>query len=374
MMLRKGTVVALTAVLWTAVVLSGQAQATKPQAATPSREARVENYIFWLPDASLVYEPGSRSLEIKAMGTVLSRGEGWERRQVKPYLYHLRLASWKCYFWLVNTSRREVYVVFDGVFGGIGKAALARAPRETEGAREDMTVDVVGGGQDRTPERFTIRLATAQLFFVPATGDVRLAAAGSTLSPSIEWESLRLHDDLYHVRLKTWKNFFWKVRTSRMEAWRIRGAAAVFGKPGGEETPLPVTMVKSSIPLSLALLRATLKAAERSKLEEIARMIISGRPASQIKKLSAEFIRQYPDVDPESAVMEVTKEIERDPDISREIKELEKKMDELRDKRQEFETAFENFDQKSNQLFNVLSTVLKTMKETQSALARNMTS
>jgi len=371
MRLRK-TAPSLVVPLFAALVLSGQIPAVKPRAAVPGREARVENFIFWLPDTSLVYEPGSRALEIKAMGTVLSRGEGWERRQVKPYLYHLRLASWKCYFWLVNTSRREVYVVWDGVFGGVGKTALARAPRETEGAREDMTVDVVGGDKDRAPERFTIRLATAQLFFVPATGDVRLAAAGSTLSPSIEWESSRLQDDVYHVRLKTWKNFFWKVSTSRMEAWRTRGAAAVFGKPGGEETPLPVTMVKSSIPLSLALLRANLRAAERSKLEEIAQMIASGKPASQIKKLSEEFVRQYPDVDPESAVMEVSKEVERDSDLSREIKELEKKMDEVRDKRQEFETAFENYDQKTSQLYNILSTVLKTMKDTQASLARNI--
>lgn len=372
MMPRLRTLMALAVVPVLVLVLGGQVRTAKPQMATPARMARVENYVLWLKDASLVYEPGSRSLEITAMGTVLSHGAGWERRQVKPYLYHLRRASWKCYFWLVNTSRREVYVVWDGVFGGVGKAASARAPREVEGAREDMAVDVVGGEGNAVPERFTIHLASTQLIFVPSTGDIRLAAAGSTLSAFNDWESARLQDDLYQVRLNIWRNFYWKVSTSRMEAWRVRGSAAAFGQPGGDETALPVTMFRSSIPLSLALVRTVFNAVERSKLEEIARMIASEKPAGEIRKASADFIRQYPDVDPESAVMEVSKWVERDPDLAKKIKELEDRMEEVRNKRQEFQTAFEDYDQKTNQLYNILATVLKTMKEAQAVVARNM--
>ena len=345
----------------------GQA-ANRPAVPSP----RVDNYIAWLPDAALVYEPSRKSLQIMAMGTLLSHGEGWEVRQVKPYLYHLRRASWKCYFWLINTARREVYVVWDGIFGGIGKKALARGPpRNRWGPRGH------GRGRRRRgpgPRSQAIHrpLRRRAALLRPVDGGCPLRRGRVDAFRARRLGGPPVHDGLYHLRLRTWKNFFWKVSTSRMEAWRVRGAAAVFGKPGGEETPLPVTIVKSSIPLSLALLRTALKADERWKLEEIARMIISGKPVGEIKNLSAEFIRQYPDVDPESAVMEVTKEIKRDPDIRQEIKELEKKMEELREKRQEFETAFEDFDQKSNQLINILSTVLKAMKETQSTIARDM--
>lgn len=356
--------------LLTALCLSGQTPTVKSQTARP---ARVANYILWLPDASLVYEPSSKSLQITAMGTVLSRGKGWEERQVKPYLYHLRHASWKNFFWKVNTSRREVYLVWGGVFGGIGwRTGHREASREDEGARENMTLEVVGGDKDRAPARFLIHFPSIELFFVPITGDIRLAAAGSTLSPYYDWQSCRLQDALFHLRSKIWARYYWKIDTSRMEAWRTRGAQAVFCKSGGEDAALPVTIVKSSIPLSLALLRTVLTAVERQKLHEIARMVAEGKPIDQIKKLSADFIRQYPDLDPESVVTEVSKEIEQDPDLSREIKELEKRMEELKDKRQEFETAFESFDQKTNQLNNLLATVLKTMKEEQSSLARNM--
>lgn len=368
----KRTVPLLIVPLFAALVLSGQTPAAKPKPAQPARPPRVDNYIAWLPDAALVYEPSSKSLQITAMGTVLSHGQGWEVRQVKPYLYHVRRASWACYFWLVNTARREVYVVWDGIFGGVGKKAMAAAPRETAGAREDMAVDVAGGTGDGAPGRFAVRLAVAQLFFVPSTGDVRFGAAGSTLSALDDWEARRVQDGLYHLRLRTWKKYFWKVDTVRLEAWRVRGAAAVFGKPGGEEAPLPVTIVRSSIPLSLALMRTALKAEERRKLQEIARLIILHQPVEEIKSLSAEFVRDYPDIDPESAVKEITDEIKRDPALAKKIKECETELEEIKGKRQEFETAFEDFDQKTNQLTNILSTVLKTMKETQSSIARNM--
>jgi hypothetical protein len=372
MMSARRSVLAMTAILLSALWLSGQTPTVKTKTTAPSRTPRVENDVFWLPDATLTYEPRSRSFEIKAAGTVLSRGQGWEVQQVKPYLYHVRRASWTCYFWLINTARREVYVVWDGIFGGVGKKAMAAAPRETAGAREDMAVDVAGGTGDRVPERFTVHLAVAQLYFVPSTGDVRFGASGSTLSALDDWEARRVQEGLYHLRLKTWKNYFWKVDTGRLEAWRVRGTAAVFGKPGGEEAPLSVTIVKSSIPLSLALLRTALKAEERRKLEEIARLIILHQPIEEIKTLSAEFVRDYPDVDPEAAVKEISKTIELDPTVSNEIKALENEMEEVRNKRQEFQTMFENFDQKTNQLFNILSTVLKTMKEMQAAVSRNI--
>src|SRR5512135_777552 len=128
MMPVKRSVLAIAALLLSGLWLSGQTPAAKPKTTAPSGTPRVENDIFWLPDAIMSYEPAGRSFEIKAAGAVLSRGQGWQVSQVKPYLYHLRRASWTCYFWLVNTARREVYVVWDGIFGGVGKKAMAAAP------------------------------------------------------------------------------------------------------------------------------------------------------------------------------------------------------------------------------------------------------
>lgn len=194
------------------------------------------------------------------------------------------------------------------------------------------------------PERFVIRVPNAQLFFVPSTGAFRLAAAGATLSPCLDWRSFRVQDDTYQIRLQTSKDFFCRVSLIRLQAWRVRGAVAVFGRSGGEDTVLLVTMAKSSMPFSLVALRTVLKAIERAELQRLAQMIRSGQSIDRIREFSAEFTREHPDVDPESAVMDVSKEMA-------------------------LETAFENFDQKTNQLFNALSTVLKSIKETQSAIS-----
>jgi hypothetical protein len=342
-----------------AAAAAGQTPAAPMKVIAKGKGLQVTNYVLRLSDAYIVYAPPSDVFQIAAQGAVLSYGEGWERVQVKPYLFHLRHKSWKNHFWKVNTSRKEVYLVWGGLFGRIGTSAGGPA-REVEGDREDITVDVVGGSVDRAPERFLIRFAQADLFFDPGSRDLRLAAAGSTLSPCDDWEACSLRDYLFHIRLKTWKGFYWKVNTSRLAAWKTTGGE--FCKLGGDDKELALKMDSFQRPFSLARLRTTLAAAEKARLRAIAKMIEAGRPIVDVNKAAADFVREFPGVDPSAAVAAIAKQ----------IKDVEKAMEDVKNKRQEMTTAFENFDQKSNQLFNILSTVMKTMKETQSGITRNL--
>lgn len=351
-------VVALGLALQSDLTAWGQATAVQKPAALKAAPLQVTNYILRLPDAYIVCEPAGNVFQIAALGAVLSYGEDWERRQVKPYLFHLKHKSWVNHFWKVNTSRREAYLVWGGLFGRIG--ATAGSGQEVDGGRLDARVEAVGGSDSKAPERFLIRFGEAALYFDPAAGDLRLDAAGETMSPCDNWESCALKEYLFHIRLKTWKEFFWKVNTSRMEAWWTKGAD--FCKLGGEDEKLDLTMTRFQRPFTLARLRVTFAAAERAKLNTIARMIEAGRPLADIHRASAEFVRAHPGVDTDTAVTE----------IASRIKALEAAMEELKKKRAEMSTSFENFDQKTNQLFNILSTILKTMKETQSGIARNL--
>lgn len=354
---------ALTFLVMTAVLVDaayGQTPAAPMKVIAKGKGLQVTNYVLRLSDAYIVYAPPSDVFQIAAQGAVLSYGEGWERVQVKPYLFHLRHKSWKNHFWKVNTSRKEVYLVWGGLFGRIGTSAGGGPAREVEGDREDITVDVVGGAVDRVPDRFLVRFAEAELFFDPASRDLRLAAAGSTLSPCDDWQACSLKDYLFHIRLKTWKGFFWKVNTGRMAAWKTTGGE--FCKLGGDDKELALKMESFQRPYSLARLRTALAAAEKARLQAIAKMIEAGRPIADVNKASADFVRDFPGVDVEAAVAAIAKN----------IKGVEARMEELKNKRQEMTTAFENFDQKSNQLFNILSTVMKTMKEMQSGITRNI--
>jgi hypothetical protein len=339
---------------------SGQTSVKRPQAALKAKVLQVTNYVLQLPDAYIVYEPSRDVLQIAALGAVLSYGEGWERVQVRPYLFHLRHKAWKNHFWKINTSRKEAYLVWGGVFGRVGAKPGTGPALEVDGDREDITVEVVGQDHTQVPQRFLLRFAEAGLYFDPGAGDLRLVAAGMTLSPCDDWEACSLRDYLFHVRLRTWKGFHWKINTSRMAAWRTTGGE--FCRLGGEDQELALTMKSFQRPFSVARLRPTVSASERSQLRAIAKMIEAGRPIVEINKAAADFVRKSPGLSVEAAVAE----------ISKSIKGLESRAEETRNKRQEYQTMFENFDQKANQLFNILSTVMKNMKETQSGIVRNL--
>jgi len=340
--------------------LAGQDPVARTTTLKKAKGFQVTNYVLRLPDAYIVYEPAQDVFQIAALGAVMSYGDGWERRQVKPYLFHIRHRAWKNHFWKVNTSRKEVYLVWGGIFGRIGTKPGAAAAIEVEGEREEITVDVVGGAGTQVPQRFFIRFAEADLFFDPVARDLRLAAAGMTLSPCDDWEACSLKDYLFHVRLKTWRGFYWKVNTGRMGAWETTGGD--FCKLGGEDKELALTMKSFQRPFSIARLRTALAAAEKARLREIADMIEAGRPIAEINRAGVEFIRMFPGVDVDAAVSTIAKD----------IKGLEATMEEIKNKREEAMTSFENFDQKANQLFNILSTVMKNMKETQSGITRNI--
>lgn len=342
------------------ILFAGQNPVVRSTTVKKAKGLQVTNYVMRLPDAYIVYEPSKDVFQIAALGAVLSYGDGWERRQVKSYLFHIRHETWKNHFWKVNTSRKEVYLVWGGVFGHTWSKPWPAKSVEADGEREDITLEVIGGTGDQVPQRFFIRLGEADLIFDPAARDLRLAAAGVTLSPCDDWEACSLKDYLFHIRLKTWKGFYWKVNTERMGAWKTTGGD--FCKLGGEDKELALTMNSFQRPFSIARLRTALAAAEKARLREIAQMIEAGRPIAKINKASVEFVRRFPGVDVEAAVSAIAKD----------IKGLDATMEELRKKREEFTTSFENFDQKTNQLFNILSTVMKNMKETQQGIVRNI--
>ncbi len=321
----------------------------------------VENFILDLPDAYLVYQPAGDTLQIAAQNNVLSYGSDWERRQVKPYLFHLKHRSWRNFFWKVNTSRREVYLVWGGVFGSIGAQSGSQNYQEVSGEKTELILEVSESAATRPPERFFIRFGRAELFFNPAAGDLRLAAAGTTLSPCNDWESCTLKPFLYEIRLKTWKDFFWKVNTSKKQVWRCSGVP--FCQMGGSETLLAIAMRSFRTAFSISRLRTSFSAAESQRLQAIARLVVEGKPLADIIRVSNDFIKQSPGLDSVSAVQS----------LSDKIKSLENQMETVKNKRQEAMTSFENIDQKANQLFNLLSTVLKNMKDTQSGIIRNLT-
>jgi hypothetical protein len=195
-------------------------------------ETTPQRFFLDFVDAYLVYVPDSGTLQIAAELNVLSYGSDWEVAKLKPYLYHMRLKTWKGFYWKVNTSRKQAWIVRKGTFGKLGGDETLLK----------MKVEVVGGGKsgDETPTRFLLKFPEAYLVYVPGSGTLQIITEGNVLSYGGDWEVAKLKPYLYHMREKFWKDFYWKVNTSRKQAWRVKGGT--FGKLGGTETLLKLSV------------------------------------------------------------------------------------------------------------------------------------
>jgi hypothetical protein len=187
-----------------------------------------KSFMLDFSDAYIVYVPGSKGLQISAQGNVLSYGSDWQKCNLKPYLYHLRHEFSQTYYWKVNTSRREAYFVSGGIYCQLGGL-------ET---KLGVVVDVVGGVDDKAPERFFVRLPAARIIYHPGTKVMQLLFQDRVLSYCQDWQKCQLASDLYQLKQSSWKGFHWKVDTSRKEVYRIAGGG--FCKPGGSAQKLKV--------------------------------------------------------------------------------------------------------------------------------------
>ncbi len=195
--------------------------------------ANFDRFRVDFPQCSLVYVPASNILQIGASGRVLSTGTDWTVQQVYSYLFHLRLNSWSGFYWMVNTSRREVHRVTNGTFGSIGGTQT----------KLNIAVETVGGTGGSPPTRFTLQFNDANLIYVRSTRVVQIAAQGNVLSTGHDWQKAEVYSYLIHIRHQSWSDFYWKVNTSRKEIYEQRGGT--FGSvSGGTQTLLnfPVTV------------------------------------------------------------------------------------------------------------------------------------
>ncbi len=198
---------------------ASQASQGEAQPAAP-----LKRFLLKFQDAYLVHQPGQSSLQITAQDNVLSYGNDWQVRQIKPYLYHLKQKVWKNFYWTVNTSRHEVYRVTGGQFGKIG------------GKKQKIGIGVDTVGSDGNPTRFLLRFNDAHLIHQVGQSGLQIATQGNALSYGKDWQVRQLKPYLFHLKQKAWKNFYWKVNTSRKKAYRVKGGQ--FGKMGGQETKM----------------------------------------------------------------------------------------------------------------------------------------
>lgn len=211
-------------------------------------------------DAYIIHAPESGAFQIIAQSNVLSYGDGWSIRRLKPYLFHFRYAEWERFFWVVNTSRQEIYRVTDGRFGRLGGDYQTL----------DTTVRVVGEGE--SPERFLIDLPDAYLRYRPPTEEIEIGGLGAVFSKGAGWEARRVAEGEYHIRKTTWRGFYFRVDTSERLLTRVRSGRFDAPASGGERLPadVEVTPGREEEKDAVAVLDLTTDSAASDTLTRIA--------------------------------------------------------------------------------------------------------
>jgi predicted secreted protein len=165
----------------------------------------------------LIFMPNALSMQIITENNVLSYGEDWEIKQLKPYLFHLRLRSWQGFYWMLNTSRKEVYRVRNNQFGTIG------------GDQTKLPITVTN-----SQNNFKLYFSNSYLICVPNTRTLQIVAEGNVLSYGTNWTVKQMKPYLYDLKKNSWQGFFWRVNTSRKELYMVRGTFGTYG--GTSET------------------------------------------------------------------------------------------------------------------------------------------
>lgn len=163
-------------------------------------------------NAYIAVTPGSLSMQVAAEGNVLSYGEDWQIVKLRPFLYHMKQQNWQGFYWVVNTSRKELYKVTGNTFGALGGNYVTLP----------ANISVVGGGSNSQPDRFFIYFSDSYLIFVPNSSTLQIVAQGAVLSYGTDWDKMQMKPYLYHLKKNSWQGFFWKVNTSRKELYVVR--------------------------------------------------------------------------------------------------------------------------------------------------------
>ncbi len=172
-----------------------------------------KRFILSFNDAYLVYEPSSKTLQIAAQRNVLSYGSDWKIVRLKSFLFQLKENFWKNFYWKVNTSRKEVYLITKGTFGHYG------------GKETKLNIKVDVAGNPISPTRFFLRFPKTYLVYEPSSKSLQISTGGKVLSYGSDWQKCNLKSYLFDLKQNIWKGFFWRINTSRKQVYRVAGGA-----------------------------------------------------------------------------------------------------------------------------------------------------
>lgn len=183
-----------------------------------------------LAGSTLYYTPKTFDLKIRNAGLDISSSKEWRKCQIRPYIFHLKHATWKDFFWEVNTDEKMVWKITGTKFCKKGGKAV------------DLKAKVIpeGGSTTVPPKRFRIIFGVTKIIFEPKTKKFDLILGSSGVAYLPFWQTCKTTPLKYHFKYVTWDKNVWEVDPLKKTLNKI--PIEKFCKKCQEGEELPVKM------------------------------------------------------------------------------------------------------------------------------------
>lgn len=184
-------------------------------------------------DGILEYMPSGDVFLLQAGVHLISSGEGWERKQVTPFIYQFRKKGWTDAFWQFDLKAREFRVARGKPFGtpvaGDKAGVVERAFIRTFSS----------GGANEPPMKFSSNLNLLEIIIDVKSESAGVFMDGLPVATPDELEATRLNGSVWQVRLKGWKDSFLEVDIKERKTYVA--SFSTFGSPS--KTRMPATLM-----------------------------------------------------------------------------------------------------------------------------------
>ncbi len=164
-----------------------------------------------LKDTTLFYIPKTFNLSIRNSGLEISMTKEWRKCQIRPYIYHLKHASWKDFFWEVNTDEKMVWKITGAQFCKKGGKA----------EKLDAKVVPMGGSTKVPPAKFRIIFKETKIVFEPVKKKFSINLGNCNIVYLPFWKMCKTAPLKYHFKYVIWDKDVWEINPLKKEFKKI---------------------------------------------------------------------------------------------------------------------------------------------------------
>lgn len=187
-----------------------------------------------LAGSTLFYTPKTFDLKIRNSGLDISVSKEWRKCQIRPYIYHLKHAVWKDFFWEVNTDEKMVWKITGTKFCKKG------------GVAEKLNIKVIpeGGSTKVPPRRFKLLFGETRIEFEPKLKKFNLILGDSGVAYLPFWQTCKTTPLKYHFKYVTWDKSVWEVDPMKKTLKKIPMEAFCKKAETGDELPVKMELLE----------------------------------------------------------------------------------------------------------------------------------